>query len=164
MSKPKILLFDLETAPNTAYVWSLWNEVRSMDFVTSNWYILCWGAKWLGDKKVMTGAINGTGENDGKIVKDLWKLFDEADIVIAHNAIKFDCRRVNTRFIANGLTPPSPVKVIDTLREAKKHFAFTSNRLNDLGEFLGVGKKIKTGGFELWKKCMGEIRPRGARW
>ena len=38
MNKPKILFFDLETAPNTAYIWGLWTETQSMDFVTDNWY------------------------------------------------------------------------------------------------------------------------------
>ena len=151
---PRILLFDLETAPNIAYVWSLWNEVKSMDFVTSNWYVLCWAAKWLGEKKVLSSGIYNKGENDEKVMKDLWKLLDEADIIIAHNAVKFDCRRVNTRFIANKIAPPSPSIVIDTLKAARKHFFFTSNRLNDLGKFFNVGCKMKTGGFDLWKRCM----------
>jgi hypothetical protein len=37
---------------------------------------------------------------------------------------------------------------------ARKHFAFDSNKLNDLGQYLGVGKKIPTTGFDLWKRCM----------
>ncbi|GAG32214.1 unnamed protein product, partial [marine sediment metagenome] len=94
-----------------------------------------------------------------RIMEQLWNLFDEADIVIAHNAVKFDCRKANTRFIANGLKLPSPVKVVDTLKMARRDFAFTSNRLGDLGVFLGVGKKLKTGGFDLWKGCMSGHKP-----
>ena len=74
--------------------------------------------------------------------------------MVAHNAVKFDCRRLNTRFIANGMTPPSPYRVVDTLKQAKNVFFFTSNRLNDLGQFFNLGKKVDTGGFELWKNCM----------
>ncbi len=33
-------------------------------------------------------------------------------------------------------------------------FKFSSNKLNDLGEYLGVGKKVDTGGFKLWLGCM----------
>lgn len=154
MSEPKILFFDLETAPNTAYIWSLWNEVKSMDYVTSHWYVLCWAAKWLGSKEILSAGIYGKKDNDRRIIKQLWELLDEADIVVAHNAVKFDCRRINTRFIAHGMKPPSPYRVVDTLKEARRHFFFTSNRLNDLGEFFDVGKKLKTGGFQLWKDCM----------
>jgi hypothetical protein len=52
------------------------------------------------------------------------------------------------------MRPPSPSKVVDTLREARKYFYFTSNRLGNLGEILGVGTKEPTGGFKLWKQCM----------
>lgn len=125
-----------------------------MEFVTSNWYVMCWAAKWAGGKEVYHSAINGRSENDKKVMKDLWRLFNEADVVVAHNAVKFDCRRVNTRFIANKIPPPAPYKIVDTLLQARKHFSFTSNRLNDLGKFLGLGEKIDTGGFKLWKQCM----------
>lgn len=151
---PKILLFDIETAPCETYNWGLYNELTSMDFVKHDWYVLCWSAKWLGDKEIMSEGIYSKSRSDKKIVKKLWNLFNEADIVIAHNAVKFDCRKANTRFIANGLTPPSPPKIVDTLKMARKHFAFTSNRLGDLGAFLGIGEKLDTGGFKLWKKCM----------
>jgi hypothetical protein len=44
--------------------------------------------------------------------------------------------------------------MIDTLKEAKAHFAFTSNKLDSLGELLGCGRKVEHEGFELWRKCM----------
>jgi len=160
VSKPKILLFDIETAPSLAYVWSLWKEIMSMDFVEANWYILCWCAKWYGEEEMLYGSLRESEEyendpeNDKVILKQLWKLLDEADIVVTQNGIKFDRKKVNTRFIMNGMKPPSPYKMVDTLRVAKQHFAFTSNRLNDLGKFLKLGAKVQTGGFKLWRKCM----------
>ena len=90
--------------------------------------------------------------NDKRIVVGLWKMLDEADIIIGHNAKNFDVKKSNTRFIANGLTPPSPYQIIDTLEVSKKHFAFTSNRLDFLGEFLEGKGKIKTD-FKLWRDC-----------
>jgi len=157
----KILLFDIETAPSKGYVWSLWTEMRSTEFIESDWYILCWSAKWLDSSKVHSSALTDfpkayskNKEDDKKVLQELWSLLDEADVVIAHNGIKFDCKKVNTRFILNGITPPSTFRVIDTLRVAKAHFAFTSNRLNDIGKYLGVGEKLKHSGFKLWKGCM----------
>lgn len=154
MREPRILLFDLETAPNDAWIWGLWYETRSMEFVKSDWYVLCWSAKWLGSDEILSEGLYSKGKNDKKIMIKLAKLIDEADIIIAHNAVKFDCKKANTRFIINRIKPPSPCKVIDTLIIARQKFAFASNKLGDLGKFLGVGTKKATGGFKLWKKCM----------
>ena len=152
--KPKILFFDIETAPNKAYTWGLWKELKSTDMIASNWYILCWAAKWLGSKEVISAGMYSAGEDDKKVMQKLWTVLDEADIIVAHNAVKFDCKKANTRFIAHGMPPPSPSLVIDTLKVARNKFAFTSNRLNDLSKFFNLGQKSSTGGFELWTKCM----------
>ena len=131
-----------------------------MEFVNTHWYLLCWAAKWLNEKEIYRDALpyhkgyKKDKENDYEIVLKLWKLLDKADIVIAHNAVKFDVKKINACFIKHGLTPPSPYKVIDTLLEARKNFSIMSNRLNDLGVFLKVGKKMKTGGFQLWRDCL----------
>lgn len=160
-TSPRILLFDIENSPSTAYIWQLWQEVVSDDMIESPWFMLCWSAKWLDEKQIMSSALidfpkeyKKNPECDKQILKKLWKLLDEADIVVAHNGKKFDVRKTNARFIMNNMTPPSPYKVVDTLQEARKHFFFTSNKLNNLGKYLGVGQKVETGGFSLWKKCM----------
>jgi len=53
-----------------------------------------------------------------------------------------------------GLRPPSPYKTIDTLKAARRFFLFESNRLDSLGQYLGVGRKLPHTGFDLWKRCM----------
>ena len=93
-------------------------------------------------------------ENDKALVKQLWKLFDEADILIAHNGDNFDIKKANARFAYYKLPPPSPYKTIDTLKVARKYFQFTSNKLDDLGNHLGYGRKLAHTGFHLWKGCM----------
>jgi DNA polymerase elongation subunit (family B) len=158
--QPKILLLDIETAPMISYIWSLYQDSINTDFVINDWYVLSWAAKYLNNNKVYCKALcdyplyKKEQENDKELLKDMWKLLDDADIVIAHNGLKFDLRRLNARFVFHGMPPPSPYKVIDTLREAKKHFKFTSNRLNDLGKMFNVGQKVKTGGFELWRDVL----------
>ena len=74
-------------------------------------------------------------------------MFDEADVVIAHNGDKFDMRKANARF--GHYEPPMPVQQVDTLKVARKYFKFESNKLGDLGEHLGLGNKEVTGGFAL---------------
>lgn len=161
MNKPKILLMDIENAPNTAYIWSLYQEVLSESMLDSAWYILCWSAKWLGEDKIMSSALidfpkdyKKNPENDKLVLQKLWKLLDAADIIVAHNGKQFDVRKVNARFVMNNMNPPSPYKIVDTLLAARQYFFFTSNKLDDLGKYLKVGEKQDTGGFKLWKQCM----------
>lgn len=155
--EPKILLLDIETSPNVGYTWGRW-EQNVIDFIRE-WSILCFSAKWLGGAqttKCLADYKGHSGEytDDAALVKDLWKMCDEADIIIAHNGDSFDVKKMNARFTYHGLQPPSPYKTIDTKKVAKKYFAFNSNSLNDLGVHLGLGKKVDTGGFELWLGCI----------
>lgn len=155
----RVLLIDIETAPCLAYMWSLWKEIRSYNFVEKEWYMMCFSAKWLGSKEIISYSLSDfkgyskNPEDDKQLLLKLKDLLDEADVIIAHNGINFDMRKINARLIANGITPPSPYKIIDTLQVVRKVFAFTSNRLNDLAQFFKIGKKNDTGGFDLWRKC-----------
>ena len=158
--EPKLLLFDIENSPSLAYIWGLKNDYVPYEFVESEWYIMCWAAKWLGQKKIYSSALpdfpryNKDPTNDRDVVLSLWKLLDEADVVIAHNGKYFDVRKFNAKCVYHKISPPSPYRIIDTLMVARKHFMFTSNRLGDIGKYLGVGEKIQTGGFGLWRDCM----------
>ena len=122
--------------------------------------MLCFSWKWLGENRIHTRSLpdypryKKNKEDDTDLIKDLHGLFDEADILVAHNGDRFDIRKAHARFISTGLRPPSPSRTIDTLKVARKHFLFESNKLNDLGNLLRVGKKIPHTGFDLWLRCM----------
>lgn len=152
-----ILLIDIETAPNLAFVWGMW-EQNVIDF-QSQWYILCFSAKWMNGEHITKGLPDYKGytkgsENDKKLVSELWNLLNKADIVIAQNGDEFDIKKINTRFAYYNFPPPSPYRTVDTLKVARKYFAFNSNKLDSLGEYLGQGRKVKHQGFDLWKGCM----------
>lgn len=153
----KILIVDVETSPKKAYIWRMWKENISPSQLIDDWFMLSWSAKWLGSDIVHGEGLSAQEamlQDDRRILSKLWNMLDEADVIIAHNGDKFDVPVMNTRFLFNNLLPPSPYKQIDTLRVAKRKFNFSSNRLDYLGEFLGVGRKIDTGGFELWSRCL----------
>lgn len=163
MSKrPKILLFDVETAPILAYVWGLWENNVALNQINKDWHLLSWSAKWLGDKpnKIMYKDQRNAKniEDDKALLQGIWQLLDEADVVITQNGKNFDSKKLNARFIMNGMKPPSSYQHIDTMQLAKKHFAFTSNKLEYMTDKLCVKyKKIKHsefGGFELWRQCL----------
>lgn len=158
MNKPHILIMDIETSPLLGYVWGLWEQ--NVIKVKEEWYILCFAYEWVDEGKTKVVSLpdyklfKRNKKDDKQVMKKMWKLLDKADIVIAHNGDKFDIRKINARFIINGMNPPSPYKTIDTLKVARSKFAFTSNKLDDLGEYLNVGRKVKHEGFGLWLKCM----------
>ncbi len=162
VSGPKILLLDIETAPMLGYVWGLWDQNIGLNMVKSDWHVLSWSAKWLDSKKIMymdqSKAKNI--EDDKRILKVMWKLIDEADIIITQNGKSFDHKKLNARFVTHGMLPPSPYKIVDTLLIAKKHFAFTSNKLEYMSELLNEKYKKMTSkgrkfvGFDLWKECL----------
>ncbi len=153
-SKPKVLLLDIETAPLQAYVWGMWKNDIYSDQLISDWYCLCWVAKWLGKPKIYwSSSQHLDGEDDKWTMETLWSLLDEADVVIAHNGKRFDIPKINTRFLVNGIGPPSPYKQIDTLTAARGAFGFSSNRLDFLAQALGLGAKLKTS-FDLWSGCL----------
>ena len=166
-----MLFLDIETSPMLAEVWGAY-KTNVLDIV-EDWYVLCyayaeddgkvevvvpsnvelWGG-WNGEK---TRVHRESGE--AEILEHLWRLLDDAEIVVAHNGDRFDIRKINARFIKHGFPPPSPYLTIDTLKSARKYFNFPRNRLGDLGIFLGLGGKDETGGYSLWRGCMaGDVK------
>jgi len=148
--EPKVLLYDLETGPNLGYVWGKW-EQNVIEFA-QEWELLCFAFKWLGKNAITAYAQDTMTEEE--LVGQLHELIDEADVVIAHNGDRFDQRMANAKFIEFGMDPPSPYRSIDTKKVAARYFRFTSNKLDDLGEKLGVGRKDNVGGFATWLACM----------
>lgn len=155
----KILVFDIESSLSIFSAFSTGYQYLSYKNLIQDYYLVSWGAKWLGEDEVYSDVLTSRESkkgNDKRILKGLWKLIDEADIVIGHNSDKFDLKKVNTRFILNGMSLPRPPdKTIDTLKLARKVFSFSSNRLDDLCKMFNL--KAKEGneeGYELWLKCL----------
>lgn len=154
--KPKVLFFDIETAPNLAYVWGKYEQ--DVIAFEAEWYLLSVAYKWMGDDEIHCITIQGKNGDDRKLAKKLRDLFDKADIVIAHNGDAFDIKKARARFAFHGLKPPSHFATVDTYKVAKRYFNFNSNKLNDLGKYLKVGQKVKHTGFDLWLGCMNDNR------
>lgn len=154
-NKAKILMLDIETAPMEVYTFQLRDVTIGIDQIIHDSYMLCWAAKWLGKKEVMNDNLY-VHAKDGEftIAKSIWKLLDEADIVVAHNAKRFDVKWLNAVFLKYNMPPPSSFKIIDTLTESRKAFYQVSHRLNFLTQKYKIGEKRKHEGFKLWPKCM----------
>lgn len=149
--KPKVLFFDIETRPNLAYVWGKYKQ-NVLSF-KEDWSMLSFAYKWQGEREVKCVTAQGD-KTDRKVIKALHALLDKADIVIGHNGDEFDNKKFRARCLVYGIKPPAPYRTVDTLKVAKGRFNFVSNSLNDLGQVLGIGRKLSTGGFDLWLDCM----------
>jgi DNA polymerase elongation subunit (family B) len=155
--QPKILIYDIETSYFKGASWATYDT--NLLFVEQDWHMMSFAWKWLGKKQTYVLALPDFPEykddplNDYPLVERLHQLMSHADIVIAHNGDKFDQKKAHARMIMLGMKPPEPYKSIDTLKVARKYFKFTSNHLDDLGEYLKVGHKLETGGIGLWRSC-----------
>ena len=122
--------------------------------------MLSWAAKWLGEDEIYSDSLpnyavfEANPEYDRYIIETLWKMLDEADIVIGHNLRKFDDRKFRARCLYHGLPEPSSYRMVDTLKIAKKSFALTSNKLDFLATLLKLPNKVSHEGHTLWVKCM----------
>ena len=160
MTKPKILLIDLETSLIEYSGFSLFPEAIPHKSIKQDWYIICGCWKELGSKTVNAISViddekryNKNHKDDFYVVKELADVLRGADIVIAHNLKAFDLKKFNARLIYHKLQPLPPFLLVDTLTEARRVAKFTSNRLDYLGKFLGFGGKIHTTQ-DLWYAVM----------
>lgn len=152
MKNAKILLLDVETAPNTAFVWGMFKQNIGINQMIDSSRVMCWSAKWLGDKKVMYSGHNT--DDHSVMVSAMHALMEEADAIITYNGDRFDLPTLKKEFLMQGLPPPSPSKSIDLYKVVKKQFRFPSNKLDYICQELGLGKKTKHTGFQLWVDCM----------
>lgn len=153
----KILVFDVETAPKMAHVWGLWKQNVPISMIHSDGYVMSWAAKWVGEDEIMSDTLFNYGnsmENEYLVAQSLYRLMTEADALVTYNGDKFDIKVMNTCFVTAGYPPPVPSKSIDLYKTVKKHFNFTSNKLDFVCDKLGLDRKVQHGGWELWRDCI----------
>lgn len=148
----KILFLDLETSPNLAFVWGLWQQNVAINQIVESTEVICFGARWYGEKKVTFRSVKHDGKK--KMLKDLHKLMEEADVLVGWNSAAFDSKHIKREFLEAGMLPPSPYKELDLMRVVKSQFKFPSNKLDYVAQTLGVGSKVQHSGFDLWIGCM----------
>ena len=152
---PKILLFDVETSFYHFVGWGTYKQYIQHYQITEHQYIISWAAKWLYDDNVQSDVVTSEeskNRDDKRILKSIWKLLDEADIVIGHNGDRFDIRKLRWRFISEDMQPPSPFRIIDTLKIARREFFAPSYKQDFLTKYFHLQNKLETN-FQLWKDC-----------
>lgn len=151
MKKPKILLYDIETAPNLAYVWGKWQQ--DVIAYEKERELLCFAYQWHGEDKI-TCVTRENDKTDEKVTRKLADLLQQADITVAHNGDEFDRKVVKSRMLYWNMKPLKINCSVDTKKVAKTYFEFNGNGLADLVKFLKLGEKAHTPGFDMWLGCM----------
>lgn len=153
--KPAVLILDLETQRSVVEAWDLWPKYIPIDSVIVDKRILCFAAKWAGQKKVMFHAAweDDDVESYDAMVRAAWDLLSEADVVVTWNGDRFDLHYFNAAFARLELGPPAPFRSLDLIKTVKKHFKHgeLSSKLDWYSwQYLG-DRKTNHGGTDLWR-------------
>jgi hypothetical protein len=155
----KTLVLDIETSPLLVYVWTLKDQYVDVSQLYKDWQIMAFSAKWLGEPVSTIKYYDiRNDKNDNRLLKILWKMLNETDILITQNGQAFDSKKITARFMLNGMKPPKPYRHLDTYLIVKKIASFTSNKLEYLtAKFCTKYKKLSHSrfvGLSLWKECL----------
>jgi uncharacterized protein len=148
----RILAIDIETRPNLAHVWSLWNVNVGLPQLIEPAEMICFAAQFVGEKRMHFYSVFHHGQQ--AMVEKAHALLEEADVVLTFNGSKFDVPHLQTEFVKAGLKPPAPFRQIDLYKTIKKQFRFPSGKLAYVSKALGLKGKVSHSGHELWVRCM----------
>lgn len=152
----KIFIVDIETSTILARIWNLGIKgyVNHKD-VVKDWFVICWAGMWDGSEEVLHDVVTpqeALYRDDKRVCQSLWNVFEEADVIVAHNGDRFDIVKMNYRWAFHKLIPPLPYRTIDTLKEVRKVWGSTSKALDYLGKQFKISTKLETGR-QLWEDC-----------
>ncbi len=146
----KRLFYDIETSPNIGFFWQPGYKLQiPFENIIKERAIICISYKFEGG--TVQNLRWSKKQNDYGMLKKFIKILESSDEAIAHNGDQFDIKWIRGRAIKFGLQMSPDIVTVDTLKLARGKFRFNSNRLDYLAQYLGVGAKVATGGFGLWK-------------
>lgn len=100
---------------------------------------ICVAWRFYGDKRTEFASEWDDGREG--MLRRAWEAYDQADVLYGHNVDRFDTKNLNAEWLQYGMQAPSPFKIVDTLKEARKAFGFESNTLASLTQRLGIDTK-----------------------
>jgi DNA polymerase elongation subunit (family B) len=162
-NKFKVIFFDLEILVDIERAADVWFGIsdwpgRSMKADINS--VICFGWKELGKKVQIKNAWDfpGWGKNvndDKELCKFAYDILKDADIIVTQNGKGFDQKFLQTRLLINSLTDEKKtvlpkIEHIDTKQVAKSNLFLTSNSLKRMAQVFTKGRKMDSGGQELW--------------
>lgn len=149
MTDLKILLFDIETSMMKAYTYGLYDQNIPIENIIEHPRMIAFSAKWYGKKG--TKFFSEYHHSRGEMLEQMYSLLDEAEVVAGWNSKRFDVKWVNSEFMADSMTPPSPYKQIDLMQEVKRNSRFVSHKLDYVSNRLLGERKLPYSMAEMWR-------------
>lgn len=141
----KILIIDIERLAGKAYAF----DPKTHYISAGNWIewprTVCYAARWYGEKDYI---FESEWDDKDSMIRKSWELYDEADIVVTFNGIRFDDKHLRTLWLENGYPPPRPWKSVD-LFAIVKQFGFESKSLDSVTKRLGRPGKLSR--YDVWE-------------
>jgi hypothetical protein len=156
LNGPRIAIFDIETAAALAYTFGRNKQFISDSGIhTEGGWIICAGIRYYGQPSESTTMLYNAKEiergSDQYVTELLYDIYKESDAVLAHNSQGFDHPMLQNRSLVHGFGPLPSVKVLDTLKIAKKKLRLPTNKLDTIGSYFQLGRKLQHSGIGLWK-------------
>lgn len=155
-SEPRILFADIETTPNLVHTWGVGKQYVTYENIHKERKISCICYKWNDETKVHSLSMDLTKHDlslrdddaDHDMLVKFVKIYNEADLVVGHNAIKFDKAVIRSRLVKHGLPDLAPVIIDDTYLQSVP-IGFTSHKLDYISQYLRIGEKAAHP-YKLW--------------
>lgn len=146
-SKAKVLIWDMETSPLQAWIWSPGKQFvghKQLVKEHSRYGIICITYCWLDGGPVQSIDWGYEEQNTGKVVEEFDKILKTADWAIGKNSNKFDNKMLNScRMLADLPGWPDWTRYTDDLEvQMRRHFRLPSQSLDYISNQLGYGGKI----------------------
>jgi DNA polymerase elongation subunit (family B) len=162
IQKSKRLVIDIETAMNLGGYFGPTYDVNIAKVIQKG-FVLGFAYKWLYKPKIYSCYIwdfplyKKDPRNDLMVIKKWIEVMQDSELIIGQNSDQFDNKVMYGRLLVHGLPPLAMPQSADTKKMVKRIARYDSNKLDDLGEQFGYGKKIKTD-IDLWWDCMMGIK------
>lgn len=146
--KPKILFFDIETAPIQAYIWQTGKQYVSHNQLIKGhdqYRIICITYCWDDDKSAKCIDWGYESQDTRKVIEEFDKIAEQADLLVGKNSDRFDIKMINAARMFAGLPGrPNWVKCSDDIeKQMRKYFRVPSQSLDYYSKHLNLGGKIR---------------------
>lgn len=141
------LFFDVETSFGLATVFQIGHDVNiPYTNLKVEPHIVCICYKFQGEKKVK--SLEWDKGNEKQMIKSFIEVLEKTDEAVAHFGDGFDMPLIRGRALKYRLPMAEDYTTVDTYKMASmrggRGVKLMSRKLDWLGEFLGVGRKIST--------------------
>lgn len=156
--KPRILYFDIETSIALFAGFHLGKQHVNHTQIIKRPEVMCISWAW-NDEPVQNAIFDmekydlrkKDDDADYELLKRFSEEYCQADLIVGQNSISYDVPWLKSRIIKHKLPPLPEILHDDIFKQTQKSVRHISHKLDDVGEYLGYGRKVEHGnGMDWW--------------